>query len=292
MIVIKNYTNEEDCAMVKSSLKIFRFYKIAFSLGLAMLLTVCPALAQEKTAEEKTPAERPSFNFSVDFLSQYVWRGYALSNRSLVIQPSITVSYKGFSANVWGNFDTDENNEFRPDGQANWNETDLTISYSHKIYKVLSATVGGIYYALDNADDSLEVYGGLTADLPWLTAKVTVYREVLHYPGWWFQFDISRSFPLPWYETSLDLGAGLIFQVSDDAGAFPDPGDPLHAFAGPLSGYLSAALNIPVHKYITVTPKFGYWFPLGNKASDCIRGLSWDQKSNHVYGGLSVSFHF
>jgi hypothetical protein len=278
--------------MGKSSLKIFRFYKIAFSLSLAMLLTVCPAMAQEKTAEEKTPAERPSFNFSADFLSQYVWRGYALSNKSLVIQPSMTVSYKGFSANVWGNFDTDENNEFRPHGHANWNETDLTISYSHKIYKVLSATMGGIYYALDNADDSLEVFGGLSADLSWLTAKFTVYREVLHYPGWWFQFDIFRSFPLPWYETSLDLGAGLICQVSNDAGAFPDPGDPRHAYAGPLSGYLAAALNIPVHKYITVSPKFGYWFPLGKEASDAIEGLSWDKKSNHIYGGLSISFHF
>ena len=278
--------------MGKSCFKIFLFYAIDFSLGLAILLTASPALAQEKMAEEKTPAERPSFNFAADFLSQYVWRGYALSNRSLVIQPSMSIGYKGFSTNVWGNFDTDENNVFRPHGHANWNETDLTISYSHKIYKVLSATVGGIYYALDNANDSLEIFGGLTADLPWLTAKATVYREVLHYPGWWFQFDLSRRFPLPWYEASLDLGAGLIYQLSNDPGAFPDPDDPRHAYAGFHAGYISAALNIPVHKYITVSPKFGYWFPLGNKASDCIRGLSWDQKSNHVYGGLSVSFHF
>jgi hypothetical protein len=278
--------------MDRSGFKNFRSYIIAFSLGLAILLTASPCLAQENPAEEETPAERPSFNFSTDFLSQYVWRGYALSNNSLVIQPSMTIGYKGFSANIWGNFDTDENNEFRPHGQANWNETDLTLSYNLKIYKILSATMGGIYYALDNADDSLEVFGGLSADLPWLTAKFTVYREVLHYPGWWFQFDISRSFPLPWYETSLDLGAGLIYQASNDAGAFPDPDDPRDAYSGFHAGYLSAALNIPVHKYITVSPKFGYWFPLGNKASDCIKGLSWDKKSNHVYGGLSVSFHF
>ena len=278
--------------MVKSSFKKFQYYTIIISLSLCTTTTTFAVEADNKPVMEEAAPVRPTFNFSADFLSQYVWRGYALSNKSLVIQPSITVGYKGFSANIWGNFDTDENNEFRPHGRADWNETDLTLSYNLKIYKVLSATMGGIYYALDNANDSLEVFGGLTADLPWLTAKATVYREVLHYPGWWFQFDISRSFHLPWYETSLDLGAGLILQVSDDAGAYPDPGDPLHAFAGPLSGYLSAALNIPVHKYITVTPKFGYWFPLGNKASDAIAGLSWDKKSNHVYGGLSVSFHF
>jgi hypothetical protein len=278
--------------METSFFKKCRAYAIIVSLSLCVATTALSAETVDKPATEETPLERPTFNFSADFLSQYVWRGYALSNKSLVIQPSMTVSYTGFAANIWGNFDTDENNEFRPHGQANWNETDFTVSYNFKIYKILSATMGGIYYALDNADDSLEVFGGLTADLPLLTAKFTVYREVLHYPGWWFQFDVFRSFPLPWYETSLDLGAGVIFQVSDDAGAYPDPGDSQHAYAGPLSGYLSAALNIPVHKYITVSPKFGYWFPLGNKASDCIRGLSWDQKSNHVYGGLSVSFHF
>ena len=278
--------------MIKSCFMKFWYSIIIISLSLCAATTAFATEADNKpTMEEAVPA-RPTFNFSADFLSQYVWRGYALSNKSLVIQPSMTVTYKGFAANIWGNFDTDENNEFRPQGQANWNETDLTIAYSHKIYKVLSATVGGIYYSLDNADDSLEVFGGLSADLPWLTAKATVLREVLHYPGWWFQLALFRSFPLPWYETSLDLGAGFIFQVSNDAGAYPDPGDSQHAYAGPLSGYLSAALNIPVHKYITVTPKFGYWFPLGNKASDAIQGLSWDKKSQHVYGGLSVSFHF
>jgi hypothetical protein len=278
--------------MVKSCCKNFLFRAAAISLILFIRITAPLAQTYDKPIGTESPPERPSVNVSADFLSQYVSRGVALSNKSLVIQPSITVGYKGFSVNVWGNFDTDENNEFRPHGRANWNETDLTISYNHKIYKVLSATMGSIYYALDNANDSLEVFGGLTADLPWLSAKATVYREVLHYPGWWFQFDIYRSFPLPWYETSLNLGAGLIFQVSDDAGAYPEPGDPQHAFAGPLSGYLSAALNIPVHKYITVTPKFGYWFPLGNKASDALEELSWDKQSNHVYGGLSISFHF
>jgi len=47
-----------------------------------------------------------------------------------------------------------------------------------------------------------------------------------------------------------------------------------------------------VHQYITVTPKFGYWFSLENKAAEAIQGLSWDQKGNHVYGSLGVSLHF
>ena len=51
--------------------------------------------------------ESPTASADVSILSKYVWRGYELSRRtSLVIQPSATVSYKGFGFNLWGNLDT------------------------------------------------------------------------------------------------------------------------------------------------------------------------------------------
>lgn len=56
-------------------------------------------------AEEKV--EVPSADASVAFLSKYVWRGFELSDDSIVIQPSMTVAYKGFGMNLWGNLDTD-----------------------------------------------------------------------------------------------------------------------------------------------------------------------------------------
>ena len=57
-----------------------------------------------KSAEE----EAPSADLSVSLSSKYVWRGYELSKDSVVIQPSLTVGYKGFAANFWGNLDTDQ----------------------------------------------------------------------------------------------------------------------------------------------------------------------------------------
>jgi len=45
-------------------------------------------------------------DFTAAVMSQYVWRGYELSRNSIVIQPSMTVGYKGFSVNLWGNLDT------------------------------------------------------------------------------------------------------------------------------------------------------------------------------------------
>ena len=56
-------------------------------------------------SEEKV--EVPSADASVAFLSKYVWRGFELSDDSIVIQPSMTVAYKGFGMNLWGNLDTD-----------------------------------------------------------------------------------------------------------------------------------------------------------------------------------------
>ena len=114
----------------------------------------------------------------VDILSQYIWRGFALSRQSAVLQPSLTVGYKGFSVNIWGNFDTSENAPaaLTPRTGANWNETDFTFGYTRDIYKgdfikTLTINLGGIYYAYDKVlypqGDSFELYYGLAADFDW-----------------------------------------------------------------------------------------------------------------------------
>jgi len=65
-------------------------------LFLVILTFLLPALIPAARAEEEVKEDRPTANVSVDVLSQYIWRGYALSKDSAVIQPSVTVSYKGF----------------------------------------------------------------------------------------------------------------------------------------------------------------------------------------------------
>ena len=44
-------------------------------------------------------ADEGDFSASADLsvMSKYIWRGFEFSDDSIVIQPSITVSYKGFS---------------------------------------------------------------------------------------------------------------------------------------------------------------------------------------------------
>jgi len=68
--------------------------------------------------------ESPTASADVAILSKYIWRGQELSHDSIVVQPSMTVSYMGFSGNLWGNLDTDQ---YKSDEDHNWNETDLTL---------------------------------------------------------------------------------------------------------------------------------------------------------------------
>lgn len=271
---------------------LFKGTKLCIGLLVVLsLVIICSASVKAEGEEDK-----PTASLYTDVLSKYVWRGYALSNESVVLQPSMTAVYKGFSLNLWGNFDTDAH---PPTGSsasqgAAWNETDLTFSYAREIYGGLSGSVGGIYYALDSADDSFEVFAGLSYTFPWLTLGVTGYREASHYPGWWIQFDASRNFKLPWYDMSTDLGMTFIYQNSEDNAYPADPNDPdnTEAFSGFLSGQIFAALNIPVWKFITVSPRIGFAFPLSHKAKEEITFISWDQEANHVFGGIRIAAAF
>ena len=270
-------------------------------VALSLVMISSTPLRAEGEEEDK-----PTANVSADILSQYIWRGMAYSQGSAVIQPSVTASYKGFSLNVWGNLDTDAKFQNNPSKGVKWTETDVTLSYTREIYGALSGTLGGIYYGygLDSVmgatvDDSLEVYGGLSYAFPWFTVGVTGYREVSHYPGWFVQFDLSRNFKLPCWDMSVDLGTSFYYLNSSDSTAYPadfdSQGNPIDngsAFAGMLSGQLAAALNIPIGKYLTVSPRIGYAFPLSGNATNLIRYVSWDGIQNHVFGGLRISASF
>ena len=250
----------------------------------------------EPTQEVKT-VERPSIAAEIGFLSKYVWRGYELSNNSLVIQPSITVGYKGFSANLWGNLDTYyDDMDPTTSRQAEWTETDFTVAYDHTFGPV---NLGGgvIYYALDAADDSVELYISIGGNFL-LSPTLTVYREVYNYPGWYINFGISHSFPLPWWDMSLDLAGSVGYYYSDDddfvevrevGGMWVPTSTKYRNFH---DGSISAALNIPIAKYFTITPKVVYTFPLSHEADKLLTSSSYTDRSNYVYGGISASVAF
>jgi hypothetical protein len=259
-------------------------------LGAVLALGVSsslPAVADE---------EAPSADLSVAILSDYIWRGQELSRDSIVIQPSMTMGYKGFSANVWGNLDTDPYSASPDvDSPSNWNETDLTLSYG-KEFGSLSAALGYIYYGLENADDSQEYYLNLGVDTL-LSPSLTVYREFDSYPHWYFLLGISHAFEI-WDGTSLELGGSISYLKSEDADDYPEINDQGSETGDKFSnfhdGTISAKLPITAAKYVTITPSLSYVFPLCDDASDEMKYLRSKTGSddNYLVGGVTVSFAF
>lgn len=283
-------------------------------------------------ADEPAPAPepaKPSFSLSTDILSQYIFRGAAQSANSAVIQPSFTATYLGFTANVWGNFDTSrysKNPLMTLEGQAanpvapgqrvnnaKWTETDFTVSYTKEVCKNFSVTLGNVYYALQqpiSAFDEDEPYGGISYTFPWFTAAFTTYGEVTHHFDVWFELDLTKSIPVDMLckGATLDLGAsfGYLILLRDDnvlslAGvpAFTPSPIAIAPSAVHLGSYshfhtaqLTADVKFPIGKYITVAPKVGVWLPLTSAADDYLQANSLDKDSTHFYGGINLTATF
>lgn len=235
-------------------------------------------LAEEAPAVEET---RPEAEVSIDLLSQYVWRGYALSGENLVIQPSMTVSHKGFAFNLWGNLDTDTE-----DTDTNsWTETDMTLSYDWSMAG-LDFGVGYIYYALEG-DDSQEFYGGLSKDFGFMSAGCTVYRDTDSFPGWYVATEVGSAIPIN-EDLAIDLGFTAGYLIADDTQV--DGGD----FSDFMDGVFSVSMTFDVAQYINVTPLISYSFPLSSESDDLLE-LSNDgygSDEDILYGGISASFAF
>jgi hypothetical protein len=252
--------------------------------------------------EEQKPAEEPKVtgSFATAFLSQYVFRGFELSSHSLVIQPSVTLSYRGFNLNIWGNYDSHETTtqSFVPDnpGKAGWDETDITLSYTYAVDK-WAFTGGYIYYATDYFPQAQELFLSVGYDI--VTKPVlSVYQNVANYPATYLNLALSHSLPV-YKDISLDLGASFWALFGQSAfwktyegstGAYTGS-----KFSNLLSGMLSAGVTITIVKNFSVQPTLQYWFPLSNDARKKVDGVPYNPAgniNNTVVYGLNAMFTF
>jgi len=219
----------------------------------------------------------PTASGSMAFLSKYMWRGYELSDNSMVVQPSLTLEYKGFAFNTWANLDTDPE-----DGDAGLNETDLTFSYDTS-KGPLGLGAGFIYYGLDSADDSQEFYVQIDYDTL-LTPTLIIYKDIKSFPGYYLNLGLSHSLSIT-DSIVLSLSGALGYYISNDDDVV-DKGTN-DRYRGLQDGLLTASLSIPLTKYFTLTPTMSYAFPLSSRAEDSL-GIT----SGEVFGGLTLSLLF
>ena len=273
-----------------------------FVLGLFMFTVLAVPGAPLRAEEEK-----PTGDFTAAVLNQYVWRGYELSRNSVVIQPSMTIGYKGFSVNMWGNLDAKPYSPATASYTGTWNETDLTLSYG-KTLGLFNVGGGYIYYGLaspnkDAADpnDSQEIYASLSLNTL-LSPTLTVYKEIDHYRNWYFLLGISHVVELSKI-VSLKLAASAGYLLSTDADAYAkydgNGAATTDKFSNFHDGTVSASLPIKATERITITPTLSLIFPLTGDAKDEMKGrglkgtvLPSERDSSFVVGGILASFSF
>jgi hypothetical protein len=238
-------------------------------------------------AEEKKDF---SGEVSVSALSQYIWRGQELSRHSMVLQPSFTLGYKGFSANIWGNWDSAP--YFK--GKSHWNETDYTLSYENE-YRLLNYGVGFMHYDMVDEENSQEVCLKLGLNVL-LNPTLTVYKEIEHDLYTYFLFAVSHSIPLS-KRLELSLSASAGYLVSDDAVEYPEIDkhgqETGRKFKNIHDGTLTVSLPYVVFENFTITPTLSYTFPLCSEARREMKYFSMTgHDSDFLYGGLIFTYSF
>ncbi|MDW7972406.1 MAG: hypothetical protein RMI01_04285 [Thermodesulfovibrio sp.] len=272
-----------------------------FALVLGVLLSFSLVFAEEPKKEEaKKEEDKVTGSVSLGAYTRYIFRGYELSSDSVVIQPSVTVSYKGFSVNYWGNIDSNETatQSFVPDrpGRKSFNESDLTLSYTYTIDK-LSLTGGYIYYGTKYTKETEEVFLSLSYDII-SKPTLTIYRDISTYPGTYVNLSFSHSFEV-YKDITFDLATSFGYFKGDDdywrtyeSSTGKYTGKKYNAFH---DGKIQAGFTIPVMKNLTVQPVVQYWFPLSNKAKRIVDGTPYNP-SGHLddtwVAGVGITFSF
>jgi hypothetical protein len=228
--------------------------------------------------------KRTSGFASVDVISNYIWRGQKLSN-SWVIQPSVGITYGSFGANIWANYDSDSQID-EGDKHGEFSETDLTLNYNFFIDR-WNFSFGYIYYALNEANDTQEVYISASYSTL-LNPTITVYYDYDEGYGAFIVASVGHSIDV-YKESSLKLSASASYNINNKVMGFDENGDEFSNF---YNAELSAGLNISLTKSISLTPKIAYSFPLSDDAKYAIERISNDGQQDILYGGINLTINF
>ncbi|MEN6624328.1 MAG: hypothetical protein ABFD50_22625 [Smithella sp.] len=296
-------------------LKIIKKVMIIFVLIIFITVPVA-AVAEEQKPQEQKPQpvqkvedEKVSGVVDVSVLSAYILRGYEQTRNSIVIQPAATLNYKGFSASIWGNLDTQPYAADNANYTSKYTETDYILSYSKK-FGILQVAPGYVYYALGAPNsgaiappDAQEVFLTLGLDTI-LSPTFIAYKEIDHYHYWYFQFGISHTFALH-ERVGLKLSATAGYLKSDDInenGMYAKYDSNSQATTDKYNnfhdGTLSVNLPIAITKSLTVIPTVSYVFPLCDDARYEMKAfnkkgtVASDRDSTYLYGGLTLNFAF
>ena len=268
--------------------KMFRYLRSWLGLAILISLTVTTLLSPVQAEESKI-----NVGLDLPLVSEYVWRGMQI-NDGLVLQPSLTLGYSGFSFNLWGNMDLSNFGEDTCaytsdcDNRAGqFTEIDLTIDYSHSFDK-FTLGVGLIDYLYpnwDDSDDTQEVYLAGSFDVL-LQPSLTIYYDFKEVNGFYGNFAIGHSFSIS-DRFGIDLTSSIGYGDSDYNSA---------SFGSADSAFVDFNIGIQVPfkatDIISIIPMLTVTTLLDSDIKDSIENNIYGNDDTYVYGGVNVSFSF
>lgn len=220
------------------------------------------------------PAGDVEFEAGGAVLSHYMWRGLRLSEGG-VFQPTVTVGSKGFSANLWANWQFDPNS---------LTEVDFTGSYAGETGK-FNYEAGFVHYGVREGLDSDEIYGRVGhSDL--LNPCFSIHVDVNAGKGTYLQAGLEPSIPLK-KEISLNFKAYAGYVLKNSYMGLNDGG---REFSNFYSADFQTSLTIPMGKGFSLEPMIGYSTSLSRNARQAIKNDSSSARGETFYGGATLTF--
>lgn len=233
------------------------------------------------------PAAHAAISVSGDaylgYFSKYLWRGENLSGGTPVVQGGVDLSTHGVTLSYWTNWQTKDDvilGNKTPSGELT--ETDVTLDYTYDINKLVSASVGNIYYSLENygptgtRSDTNELYLGASFNTL-LSPAVKIYWDYDRAKdnGYFVTASVGHSFQLM-KQLGLNLGALVSYNGASDfsVGSYHN----WHNYE------LSASIDYAVTDQVTISPSFVFSSPISNAAKNNI--------DDETMAGLNATFSF
>jgi len=238
---------------------------VAVMAVVLMTTMVSAAFAEEKAvaapAEEKAAAapaeEKVTGAVYVGPVSKYLFRGLDLSENRGVIQGGVDLSYKGFTLSYWSNYQTVSGPTLEA-GETT--ETDIILNYSFTPVDLLTLNVGNLYYTMDNAEDTNEVYLKATLNTL-LSPTFAVYYDwdIATKTGLFYTLSIAHTFPVA-EKLGVTLGALAGYNMENPSAS--EDYNNLHNYE------LTASADYAVTDSIKISPSYLYSNAFNSTARD------------------------
>jgi len=271
--------------------------KESMKAGLFAVSLVAAAMAAgaAETNEQEKAESGGGFSaeVSVDFMSDYIWRG-VMCNGNPVWQPSVTLAYKAgdfgkVAFNAWGTFDLTHKRGTSGTSRhlCGAQEIDYTLSYANSVGPV-GVEVGHIWYTFHNNDahSTQELYGSLSYENPIVTPSATVFWDYTDSGG------IDASAVYCSFALSHDFKPIDALTVTPKA----ELGLADHAYTNSKGGTeltdqtVGVAVKYAFTKWLSVGAEINYtWTPSHTLRHE---GYMGDGRHQIVWGGVNLTIAF